>query len=84
MKKLTSFCADNANVNFGARQSVFVELKKLNEHIVPIGCNCHVLHNALKKFNNALRFDVDVIVIKIFNEFSSSTKSTTELKEFFE
>ena len=64
MEKLSSFCTDNASVNFGARQSVFVELKKLNEHLVPIVCNCHILHNALKKFNNALRFDVEELSLK--------------------
>lgn len=85
MDQVTSFCADNANVNFGKHQSVMVELKKINKFIVPIGCNCHILSNALKKgVSQIQKFEIDVIVIKIFNEFSSSTKCTTELKEIFE
>ena len=61
------------------------ELKKANKNIIPIGCNCHILSNTVKKGISALKkFEIDVIVIKIFNEFSSSTKCTTELKEMFE
>lgn len=45
---VTSSCADNANVNFGSKKTVFVELKKSNANIIGIGCLCHVLHNAFK------------------------------------
>lgn len=31
-----------------------------------------------------MKFDIENIVIKVFNEFSSSTKRTSNLKEFFE
>lgn len=79
---VTAFCADNASVNFGKNQSVFVELKNLNQKIIPVGCICHVLHNAAKKGAKNLRYDIECIIIKCFNEFSSSTKNVSTLQEF--
>lgn len=84
MKNVSSFCADNAAVNFGKNQSVFTELKKINSNIIPVGCNSHILHNTCKKATNQLKIDIDSIVMKIYNEFSSSTKRTAILKQFFE
>ena len=64
---VTSFCADNANVNFGKNQSVMVELKKENRNIIPIGCNCHILSNAVKKGLSEIRkFEIDVLIKKKF------------------
>lgn len=83
-KNITAYGADNANINFGKKNSVFVALKKFNENILPAGCNLHILHNTAKRACNCLSIDIESIVIKIFNEFSSSTKKTTELKDFFE
>lgn len=80
----TSFCADNASVNFGKNQSVFVELKKENPRMLGIGCLCHVIHNSIKNSLPILVFDVEVIVMKIYNHFSSSTKRTASLKAIFE
>lgn len=81
---VTSLSADNANVNFGSRKSVFVEFKKSNPNILGIGCLCHVLNNAFKNGLKLLKFDLEYIIIKTFNEFSSSTKNTASLKEMFE
>lgn len=78
-----AYCADNASVNFGKNQSVFTELRKRNENIVPVGCVCHIIHNAGKHGQVALKYDVESLVIKCFNEFSSSTKKVMELKDFF-
>lgn len=84
VKNITAYGADNANINFGRTKSVFVELNKINGNIIPAGCNLHILHNTAKKACNCLSIDIESIIIKIYNEFSSSTKKTTELKEFFE
>lgn len=84
IKNATAYSADNASVNFGKHQSVFTELKKNNENILPSGCVCHILHNCIKKATALLKFDIELIVIKSYNEFSSSTIKTTALKEFFE
>lgn len=84
LANVTSFCADNANVNFGYKKSVFVELKKCNPDIIGVGCLCHIINNAFKNALKLMKFDIENIVIKVFNEFSSSTKRTSNLKEFFE
>lgn len=80
LQNVTAYAADNAPVNYGKNQSVFTELLKLNNKIVPLGCPCHILHNTAKKAAAVLRFDVESIIIMCFNEFSSSTKNSVELK----
>ncbi|CAH1114696.1 unnamed protein product [Psylliodes chrysocephalus] len=77
---VTIHYADNATVNFGKNQSVFTETQKLNDSKIPIGCVCHIIHNAAKNGKRALRYDSELIIIKCYNEFSSSTKKTEELK----
>lgn len=84
LNNISCYCADNASVNFGKNNSVFTELKKGNSNLIAMGCNAHILHNTAKKASNALKYDIESTVIKIYNEFSSSTKKTTLLKEFFE
>lgn len=84
VSNVTAYCADNASVNFGKTQSVIVELQKHNSKILPVGCLCHIIHNAGKFGQVAFRYDIELIVIKCYNEFSSSTKRTEKLKDFFE
>lgn len=76
---IVSYCADNANVNFGCHQSVFTELKKFNNNLLNIGCLCHILHNAVRKASGKFIFDIELIIIKCFNEFSSHTKRKQSL-----
>lgn len=82
--QITAYSADNAAVNFGVRNSVFQKLKNDNEQIIKANCNCHVINNCLKKALNVLSIDVETIIIRIFNEFSSSALTTQKLKECFE
>ncbi|KAI8117613.1 hypothetical protein CVS40_10527 [Lucilia cuprina] len=84
LTNVTSFCADNANVNFGCKKSVFVELQKNNPDIIGMGYLCHIINNAFKNGLKLLKLDIENIVIKVFNEFSSSTKKTSSLKDMFE
>ena len=35
----------NTSVNAGKHRSFFVEARKLNPHIMLIGCPCHIAHN---------------------------------------
>ncbi|CAK9298347.1 unnamed protein product [Gordionus sp. m RMFG-2023] len=76
---MSAFCADNASVNFG--KTKVTELRQHNNELIPIGCICHILHNSCKKAMNVLSVDVKIIVMKCFNELSSSTKRVNELKE---
>ena len=45
---MTAYCVNNVSLNFRANQNVYIELKKLNENIVPIGCICHKIYNSMK------------------------------------
>lgn len=83
MKNVTGYSADNAAVNFGRNQSVFTELTKFNKDLLPMGCCCHILNNTAKKAVPLLKFDIENIIIMCYNEFSSSTKNSTELKGNF-
>jgi hypothetical protein len=43
----------------------------------------HILHNAAKHGLKLLSFDVEMLVMKVFNEFSSNANKRDELKFFF-
>jgi hypothetical protein len=69
---------------FMGRMSVFVKLE--NSFELPISLlvtNMHILHNAAKHRQKFLSFDVEMSVIKAFNEFLFSAKELDQLKYFF-
>lgn len=87
--KLIAFSGDNTNTNFGGinrrgKENIFHLLKQtFNPQLVGVGCPAHVLHNAIHHGLDRLgAFDMDSIVMKIFNFFSIYTVRTAELKEF--
>ncbi|GLV40944.1 hypothetical protein CBL_08518 [Carabus blaptoides fortunei] len=84
MNYMTSFGADNAPVNFGCKAYVFTKLRELNPKLIKANCNCHVLHNTVKYALKTMKFDVETLVLKIYSEFSSSTKNVKELKASFD
>jgi hypothetical protein len=45
---VTACCANNASVNFGKNRSGGTELRQANSEIISMGCNCHIIHNAIK------------------------------------
>lgn len=83
IEQITSYSADNAAVNYGVHNSVFQKLKNENDKILKANCNCHVINNCVKNALNALSVDVENIVIKTFNEFSSSVLANEKLKDCF-
>jgi hypothetical protein len=66
-----SFCGDNASVNFGCHQTVFVELQKENHDLIGMGCVCHILPNAVKNASKLLKVDIEAIILRTYTEFSS-------------
>jgi hypothetical protein len=78
-----SYSRDNANVNFAKHNLVFEKLKLLNPNIQCTDCLAHILHNCAKQADDKLQLDIESLVVKIFNPFSSA-KHIEELKRVFD
>jgi hypothetical protein len=52
--------------------------------MIKANCNLHIIHNAAKHSLNKLSFDVETLLLKVFNSFSCSAKNVPTLKERFE
>jgi len=84
MNMVSSYSADNASVNFGKHDGVYKKLQTVNEHLLPAGCPAHILHNTAKKACDILHFDVESLILKVYNSFSISAKRVSTLKEMFD
>lgn len=84
LKNLTSYSADNTNVNFGGKHSVFKLLQNNNDKIIAVGCPAHILHNSVKHAAGKCKFDLENMVLKVYNYFSYHAKRVQALKDFFE
>lgn len=87
-KKLASFSADNASLNFGGvtrggNVNVFHQLQtKYDDRLIGVGCNAHLLHNTIQNACNALDvFNIEAMVVKIYKYFYRNTVRVTRLKE---
>ena len=56
-------CFFNTSVNVGRNNSVIVESHKKNEHIILMGCPCHIVHNAASKATKAFVKVADKILM---------------------
>lgn len=84
-KNMISFSADNASVNFGKHHSIFKLLKdKHNPSLIGANCLCHVLNNSIRQANKKLPYDIENLVIKVYNEFSISAQNVEQLKDCFD
>ncbi|XP_068098211.1 zinc finger protein 862-like [Hyperolius riggenbachi] len=84
VSNVIAYTADNASVNYGKTCSVYKKLKAIQPNLIQANCNCHVIHNTAKYALKTLSYDVENLVIKVFNEFSCSAKNVTELKACFD
>lgn len=87
LKKMVGFCGDNCPTNFGSRErggqrNVYFRLKLLVKFLIGIGCAAHIVHNALKCSCEAMPFDVECIVVKIYSHFYLYTVRVETLKSF--
>ena len=72
-------------MNYGKNYSVYTKLQsEINPKLIKANCNCHIIHNSAKKALKVLSFDVEVLILKVFAVFSTSTKRVDALKECFE
>ncbi|KAL4101263.1 hypothetical protein QTP88_021283 [Uroleucon formosanum] len=89
--KCVTFVGDNTNTNFGginckSGQNIFSKLKSsVNKNLLGIGCPAQILHNAIHHGVDQFdMFDIESIILKIFNYFSIYTVRTESLKDFCE
>lgn len=82
--QVSSFTADNTNANYGKNNSVYVHLKQRNPNLMKSNCCAHVVHNACRAGMNVMSFDVELLIIKVYNYFSNSAKRVAQLKDFFD
>ena len=79
---------DNTSVNVGRHKSLIVEATKKNEHIILMGCPCHIAHNTVRKSTKAFcnhlleHFDVEELLVDIYFHFDNSSKRKNLLAEF--
>lgn len=84
--KVVAFCGDNANVNFGgaARRgtnNVFVKLQSsLEKPLVGIGCEAHIIHNAIKSAADGLPVDTWITNALLLRYIHFFTFTRFELK----
>lgn len=87
-QKIIAFSGDNCNTNFGGAarrgiKNVFTILNNdLKTNISGIGCEAHILHNAMQASTDILPIDVECIANKIFQYFHIYTVRVEALKEF--
>lgn len=87
-KKIIALSADNTNTNFGGRNrrgvnNVYTKLTDLlQRNILGIGCNAHILSNAINTASSSMPIDVEVIVTNIYLYFHRFTVRVANLKQF--
>lgn len=81
---ITSYSADNANVNYGRHHSVYQLLQSDNSRILKANCPAHVAHNACKHACDQLSVDIETVVLKVYSHFSVSASRRENLRGFFE
>jgi hypothetical protein len=78
---ISYFCANSSSVNYGKNNSVYEHFKSKTVNIMQ--GNCHAIHNMGKSSCKLLKYDVEVLILKAFNEFSSTAKILHKLNCFF-
>lgn len=79
---ISAFSADNCNANFGANNSLFTELRLVNDGLIKANCTAHIVHNTVRHIIGKLSYDVEGLILKIYAHFSVSAKRRESLKDF--
>ncbi|KAG0411479.1 hypothetical protein HPB47_011396 [Ixodes persulcatus] len=66
MKNCIAFCADNANVMIGKKNSLAAVLKESQESLIVVGCPCHLINLAAEKGATCLPAKFDKVLVDIF------------------
>ena len=87
-KKVIGMSADNSNTNFGGLKrrglnNIYTKMKShLNSNIFGIGCNAHIISNAISTATEELSVSPEIIIPQIYLYFRNYTVRTETLKEF--
>lgn len=82
LDQVTAYSADNTNVNDGIHNSVFMNLWKKQKDLLQRNWHAHIVHNTVKHALDQLTVDVENVVLKVYDPFSTSAKQRESLKEF--
>lgn len=79
-----AFSADNANVMLGKKNGVAAVLTEAHEHLIVVGCPCHLVNLAAEKAAARLPAKFDEILVDIFFYLEKSAKRKDRLGIFQE
>ena len=71
-------------VNYRQHCSASQKLQKINSRIIIANCNAHISHNSAKYAMKLMDYNVEILVLQVFSEFSNSSNNVTPLKDCFE
>jgi hypothetical protein len=66
---VSSGSANNANVNFGKKKSVYQHLLNGNDTIFKASCTAHIIHNCCKYDSEVVDTDIKTVMLKTFSHF---------------
>lgn len=81
---MSAYCADNVRVNYGKHLSVYQLFKKENSGLIAASCPAYTTHSCAKFAADQLIYDMETVIVKIFNNFSVSAKRAENSRETFE
>ncbi|XP_061727678.1 uncharacterized protein LOC133532840 [Cydia pomonella] len=83
-ENVCGFSADNTNANFGARHSLFTNIRDEVPDVLKGNCHAHIIHNCVKRAMDFLSYDVENVILKIYSHFAHSAVRREELKKIVE
>ncbi|XP_063361394.1 uncharacterized protein LOC134650372 [Cydia amplana] len=83
-ENVSGFSADNTNANFGARHSLFTNIREEVPDVLKGNCHAHIIHNCVKRAMDFLSYDIENVILKIYSHFAHSAVRREDLKKFVE
>ncbi|XP_022160408.1 uncharacterized protein LOC111026609 [Myzus persicae] len=78
---IIGYCADNASVMMGSKESFKVHLLNDNSNIIVNGCICHSFHLIASSAASCIPSNIEILLQNISSYFSRSPKRQSVLKE---
>lgn len=74
--------ADNSNSKFGVNHSLFTNIKEMVPESIKGNCYKHIVHNCIKHSMNFLSFDIENLILQMYNHVPHSAVKKKDLKKF--